>query len=180
MLTWGLRGGQHSAERQELEPPLAAREHPQRDPPGFHGEAQGAAVHPGGQRQRHGGWGVLFGGFARKTDGDSWFTIFVGLIIYQGNPSISPKRTPIGTGMRLLETRSQPFGSQKVALISLLGLSEHLGGMLCFRFQRWKPIPSAFIFQLERYRRLDVWRGLQSIPRIRQVNPTNQLANCRP
>ena len=32
--------------------------------------------------------------FAGKMDGDSWFTLG-GLIIYQGKPSISPKRTSI-------------------------------------------------------------------------------------
>ena len=55
--------------------------------------------------------GVLFGCFSRKIDGHRcpfwlfcwkkrWVSIPglpVGLIMYQGNPSISPERTPLGT-----------------------------------------------------------------------------------
>ena len=59
------------------------------------------------QLQREGIWqfpnqnvrliGVPFGCLARKIEGDSWFTKSVGFffLIYQGNPSISPKRTPM-------------------------------------------------------------------------------------
>ena len=36
---------------------------------------------------------VLFGRLARKMDGDSWFTWWF-FLIYQGYPSISPRRTP--------------------------------------------------------------------------------------
>ena len=38
---------------------------------------------------------VLFGCFVRNIDGDSWFT-WRYFLIYQGNPSISSKRTPMG------------------------------------------------------------------------------------
>ena len=54
--------------------------------------------------------GVLFGGFAKKRDGDSWFTWLFSLI-YQG-PSISPKRTPM----------------LKVAVVVKTVLGSHLGG----------------------------------------------------
>ena len=47
---------------------------------------------------------VLFGCFGRKIDGFPWFPWFPGFpgfpggsIIYQGNPSICPKRTPMVT-----------------------------------------------------------------------------------
>ena len=40
------------------------------------------------------GIGVLFGCFGRKIDGPG----LPGVIIYQGNPSISPKRTPMLRG----------------------------------------------------------------------------------
>ena len=36
--------------------------------------------------------GVLFGCFARKIDGDSWFTFWLN---HLPEPSISPKRTPM-------------------------------------------------------------------------------------
>ena len=36
----------------------------------------------------------FFGGFARTIEGDSWFTWWF-FLIYQGYPSISPKRTPM-------------------------------------------------------------------------------------
>ena len=42
----------------------------------------------------------LFGGFARKIDGDSCFTWW--LISYQGYPSISPKRTPTHSSLGAL------------------------------------------------------------------------------
>ena len=32
-------------------------------------------------------------------DGDSWFDYLCDLIIYQGNPSIAPKRTPMTRGV---------------------------------------------------------------------------------
>ena len=38
--------------------------------------------------------GVFFGCFARNIDGDPWFTWWF-ILIYQGNPSISPKMTPM-------------------------------------------------------------------------------------
>ena len=47
---------------------------------------------------------------AKKNDCDSWF-LSGGLIIYQGNPSICPKRTPITQSMSQPKFASGDLGN---------------------------------------------------------------------
>ena len=54
-----------------------------------------ALAEPKLQRRKEGGVGVLFGGFGRKIEGFR-FLIFTWWFHHLPEPSISPKRTPMG------------------------------------------------------------------------------------
>ena len=62
--------------------------------------------------------GILFGCFGRTIDGDSWFTWWF-FLIYQGNPSISPRRTPMGVTCRAVPL----FHNGKIPAMHLVPLA---------------------------------------------------------
>ena len=71
--------------------------------------------------------GVLFGCFGRKIDGPS---LAGGLIIYQGNPSISSKRTPMGSQLQrcYMDVAQTHVHTTIVQQTSALGGKRSLGG----------------------------------------------------